>query len=131
MVYTRKQIRFPPWSRGASTNPENQEAGLKLSLGRVIAHLAGGGIGAFIGFYLPIFVVLLCERGHEAEQSLSRFDAFVGCDLLILMSGLSACVGACVSSWLLAAWIYPRGRSSLPMAADTPEESMWPPPPCV
>jgi hypothetical protein len=104
---------------------------MKLSLGKVMTHLAGGGVGAFIGFNLPILVVLFFEHGHEVEQSLSRFDAFVGCDFLILMSGLSACVGACLSSWLLVAWVYPRGRSSVPVSEDADEESMWPPPPRV
>lgn len=102
---------------------------MKFSIGKAVAYLVGGGIGAFFGFYIPIFMVLSCERGHEAEKSLTRIDAWVGGDFLILMCILSACVGACVGSWLLEAWIYPRSRSSLPVAANTPEANVWPPAP--
>ncbi|MGI4791705.1 MAG: hypothetical protein ACRYFS_23030 [Janthinobacterium lividum] len=84
---------------------------MKLTIGRLIAHIVGGGIGLVFGFNLPIMVVLLFERGHELEISLSRLDTYVGGDFLIELSVISAIISAYFSSRLLAAWIYPKQRA--------------------
>ena len=75
-----------------------------------MAYIVGGGVGGLFGFYLPLFVLLSRERGHEMEVEIASSPIFGNFDTLLLLMVLSGCCCAGVGCWLLPKWIYPRHR---------------------
>ena len=81
---------------------------MKPMVGKIVTCIVGGCGGAFFGFYLPLYAILIFEQGHEFERFLSRYDNVVGGDFVLFISALSASAGAFTGSRLLTGWIFPR-----------------------